>query len=95
MPMAVSVVLYTLPLERIKAQHVPLVGGKAVPLGELCRAGVRVPPGFVVTATAYRAFVEATGLRPRLAALSACPAAEIPSRLPLSRRLSGRPRCLM
>ena len=35
-----------------------LVGGKAANLGELIRAGLPVPPGFVVTTDAYWAFVE-------------------------------------
>ncbi|WP_309707606.1 PEP/pyruvate-binding domain-containing protein, partial [Armatimonas sp.] len=40
-----------------------LVGGKGANLGELTRAGIPVPPGFVVTAEAFRAFLDATGLR--------------------------------
>ncbi|HEY4463901.1 MAG TPA: PEP/pyruvate-binding domain-containing protein [Streptosporangiaceae bacterium] len=38
------------------------VGGKAVGLGSLLRAGQRVPPSFVVTAAAYREYVRS---RPR------------------------------
>jgi len=33
------------------------VGGKGASLGELTRAGIRVPPGFVVTTDAFEAFV--------------------------------------
>jgi phosphoenolpyruvate synthase len=40
---------------------VALVGGKAANLGEMTRAGLPVPPGFCVTAEAYRAFVGASG----------------------------------
>ena len=51
----------------------PLVGGKNASLGELYRelsaAGVRVPDGFAITAEAYRALVEAGGLRDRIAGL--------------------------
>ena len=38
-------------------------GGKAANLGELVRAGLPVPPGFVLTTAAYREFVEAHQLR--------------------------------
>lgn len=38
------------------------VGGKGANLGELTRAGLPVPPGFVVTVEAYRRYYEASGL---------------------------------
>ena len=41
---------------------VALVGGKGANLGELTRAKIPVPPGFVVTTHAYRNFIEQTGL---------------------------------
>src|SRR6266508_3517829 len=48
-----------------------LVGGKTASLGELYgqlgAAGVRVPDGFAVTAEAYRALLDADGLRERIA----------------------------
>ena len=37
-------------------------GGKGANLGELVKAGFPVPPGFVITTTAYRDFVEANRL---------------------------------
>lgn len=40
-------------------EHVPEVGGKAVGLGRLLRAGQPVPGSFVVTAAAYHQFVAA------------------------------------
>lgn len=40
-----------------------VAGGKGANLGEMRHAGLPVPPGFVVTAAAYRAFVEQAGLR--------------------------------
>jgi pyruvate,water dikinase len=43
-------------------------GGKGANLGELTHAGVPVPPGFVVGATAYAEFCDAAGLRQRIAA---------------------------
>lgn len=39
-----------------------LAGGKGANLGELVRAGLPVPPGFVVSTDAYREFVETHGL---------------------------------
>jgi len=39
-----------------------LVGGKGANLGEMVVAGLAVPPGFCLTAAAYRAFIQATGL---------------------------------
>lgn len=45
---------------------VALVGGKGANLGEMTRAGIRVPPGFCVTAQAYRHFVETTGLASKI-----------------------------
>ena len=49
-------------LEEVNKDDVPYVGGKAANLGELLRAGIRVPPGFVVTAEAYKKFMKETGL---------------------------------
>jgi pyruvate, water dikinase len=46
---------------------VPFAGGKGANLGELTAAGLPVPPGFVVGAPAYAAFVDATGLREQIA----------------------------
>jgi len=43
-----------------------LVGGKGANLGELTRAGIPVPPGFVVTADAYFRFLQRGGLEPVL-----------------------------
>src|SRR3712207_8178483 len=37
---------------------VPTVGGKGASLGELLRAGIRVPTGFAVTTAAFRETVE-------------------------------------
>ena len=48
---------------------VPLVGGKGANLGELTQAQIPVPPGFVVTTRAYRAFLVTTGLEGRIEAM--------------------------
>jgi pyruvate,water dikinase len=45
---------------------VPRVGGKGANLGELTRAGLPVPPGFVITADAYLRAMEAGGARAAL-----------------------------
>lgn len=45
------------------------VGGKGTALATLVRAGFPVPSGFLVTTDAYRAFVEANRLQPRILAL--------------------------
>jgi len=42
------------------------VGGKALALAALSRAGLRIPDFFCVTTDAYRAFQDATGLRGRI-----------------------------
>src|SRR5687768_6175774 len=50
-------------------QDVPSVGGKGASLGELLRAGIRVPDGFVVTTAAFRSAVSALDLGSRVTAL--------------------------
>lgn len=42
---------------------VPIAGGKGANLGEMVRAGIRVPPGFVIIASAFDSFLDLTGLR--------------------------------
>ncbi len=46
------------------AANLALVGGKGTNLGKMTAAGFPVPPGFCVTAAAYRCLVEITGLNP-------------------------------
>ena len=46
---------------------VATAGGKGANLGEMTRAGIPVPPGFVVTTAAYRRFLVETGLERALA----------------------------
>jgi pyruvate,water dikinase len=41
-----------------------VVGGKGANLGELVRAGLPVPPGFVLTTDAYRAYATTSGIVP-------------------------------
>jgi pyruvate,water dikinase len=54
----------------IGALDIGLVGGKAANLGELCTAGLPVPPGFVLTTEAYDQFVASTGIRSRILELA-------------------------
>lgn len=46
----------------IGRQDVPLAGGKGANLGDMVRAGMPVPPGFVITAPAYRLLIQQAGL---------------------------------
>lgn len=46
---------------------VGIAGGKGANLGEMTRAGLPVPPGFVVTIDAYRRFADAGGLAAQVA----------------------------
>jgi pyruvate,water dikinase len=48
--------------EELGKDDVDLAGGKGANLGELTQAGIPVPPGFVVTSTTYRKFIEETGI---------------------------------
>ncbi len=52
--------------EQIGKDDIAVAGGKGANLGELTRAGIPVPPGFVVSADAYRSFIDDSGLRPKI-----------------------------
>lgn len=96
MSSALSLARYILPLAEVGRDDLALVGGKNASLGELTRhlaaVGVKVPPGFALTADAFRLHLEEAGLtdwiRTRLAGLDildvaklARTAAEIRSRI--------------
>lgn len=49
---------------QIGTGEIDRVGGKGANLGEMTRAGLAVPPGFCVTAVAYRTFMESAALWP-------------------------------
>ncbi len=49
-------------LEEVDKDKLGLVGGKAAGLGELIKAGIPVPPGFVITSDAYKMFIYETGI---------------------------------
>jgi phosphoenolpyruvate synthase/pyruvate phosphate dikinase len=61
---------YTAWFDEIGRDDIALAGGKGANLGQLSRAGLPVPPGFVLTTAAYDAFVEAGGLRDEIAGLA-------------------------
>lgn len=46
----------------VSKEDIPLVGGKGANLGEMSRAGLPVPPGFIITSAAYFNFVKAKGI---------------------------------
>ena len=45
---------------------VPLAGGKGANLGDMAQVGLPIPPGFVVSALAYREMVESSGLEAKI-----------------------------
>jgi pyruvate, water dikinase len=75
----------------IGLEHRPKVGGKGGSLGELHRAGINVPPGFVVRTDAFENFIDVlecrSPLRARVAGLAADDLAEIGA---VSRELRAR-----
>jgi pyruvate,water dikinase len=52
--------------EALSRRDVARAGGKGANLAEMTRAGLPVPPGFVVTAHAFLAALDAAGIRERL-----------------------------
>jgi pyruvate,water dikinase len=57
-------------LDRPEAVVHAVTGGKGANLGQLVGAGFRVPPGFVVTTEAYRAFLAEAGLVEEISGLA-------------------------
>jgi pyruvate,water dikinase len=53
-------------LTELGKDDVAVAGGKGANLGELTRAGVRVPPGFVVTADVYFGLLKSSGIGGRI-----------------------------
>jgi len=52
--------------DEVTRKDIPTVGGKGANLGEMTNAGIPVPPGFIVTATAYFDFLEKTGITEKI-----------------------------
>ncbi len=71
---------FVLPLDS-PAATLEVAGGKGANLASLIRAGFPVPPGFIITTHAYRAFIEANNLGPRILELSRQAPADDPAAL--------------
>jgi len=57
------------PLAQFGRADLSLAGGKGANLGELSRAGLHVPPGFVITTAVYDLLLEENGLGARISEL--------------------------
>ena len=55
--------------QEVDKGDIGMVGGKGANLGEMTKAGIPVPPGFIVTSQAYFHFLEEAGLRPKISQL--------------------------
>jgi pyruvate, water dikinase len=67
---------YVIGFEELGRADVGVAGGKGANLGELTKAGLPVPPGFVVTAEAFLSSLEQGGVRSEVRDLAARGAAE-------------------
>ncbi len=56
----------TVQFREVDKNDISLVGGKGANLGEMTRAGIPVPPGFIVTSAAYFRFLDQNNLRPKI-----------------------------
>lgn len=60
-------------LEELGQEHNDLVGKKCANLGEMTKLGMKVPPGFAISADGYQKFMAMTGLGDRIAThVAAC-----------------------
>ena len=57
---------YILNFDKVDKRSLPLVGGKNASLGEMIKAGIRVPPGFAVTTDVYLRFITDTGIKDKI-----------------------------
>ena len=55
--------MFVLNFSQTKKNDVAVAGGKGANLGEMTSAGIPVPKGFVITADAYRNFIEENNLK--------------------------------
>src|SRR5690349_11031137 len=74
MPGHTGAVRYSRRFADLGRDDVATAGGKGANLGELTRAGLPVPTGFVLTTAAYRAFVAASGIGDEVFAAADLPA---------------------
>ncbi len=59
---------YTKTFEELGKSDAAVAGGKGASLGEMTKAGIPVPPGFVVLTDAFERFLDETDLRQEVAA---------------------------
>ncbi len=57
---------WILDFSELDKNSLPAVGGKNASLGEMIKAGIRVPPGFAVTTQSYSAFIDKAGIKARI-----------------------------
>ena len=57
---------FILNFENLDKSSLQLVGGKNASLGEMIKAGIRVPPGFAVTTDSYLSFITETGIKDKI-----------------------------
>lgn len=65
---AMSKSKFILDFSEIDKEDIALAGGKGANLGEMTQAGFPIPPGFVVSASAYRYFLEHNGFEKQIRA---------------------------
>lgn len=57
---------YILDFNELDKDSIPEAGGKGANLGEMTQAKFPVPPGFVLTSSAYKLFIEENNFKPRI-----------------------------
>lgn len=62
---------YILDFNQLDKTSLPRVGGKNASLGEMIKAGIRVPPGFAVTTECYEQFITGAEIKSRIFGLLA------------------------
>jgi pyruvate, water dikinase len=89
--LSVTQALLVSPFAEVGIADRPHVGGKGGSLGELTRAGIAVPPGFVVRVSAFDTFIETLEREaPVRAAVAALPRDDLEAITQLSRQLRSR-----
>lgn len=60
---------YVLGFDHVNKASVPTVGGKNASLGEMLKAGIRVPPGFAITTDSYLELITVAGIVAEMSAI--------------------------
>ena len=60
---------YVLDFGQVDKNFLASVGGKNASLGEMIKAGIRVPPGFAVTTDSYLSFITESGIKDQILAI--------------------------